>query len=312
MQSQGLWQTIEPSVGLLRFLIECKISGVPNDAESGGAVTASPEKLAKLQKQLVEKEKEVNEKLAKLQQEIDAVEGEISRVREAQATQQGSDGQIDQQLHDLEKSKAQKQAQRQRLIASTEERVNQKEEYRCKITNFRTGSVRETHRYYSVEEILAERPNVPELRIEPLQLHPNNYLRWALQVRTYLFARGVSYVLDESDDENVPGVYDNLYITLRDRDDALARFIISTALTEMQCGAYLRGEETAKQFWRAIKLDYKLRDGPDEEFVTPAQILARLKDDATERGGRGNEGRRGRGRGGRGNWRGCGRGSRRA
>ena len=96
----------------------------------------------------------------------------------------------------------------------------------------------------------------------------------------------MSYVLDESDEENVPGVYDNLHTTLRDRDDALARFIISTALTKPQCGAYVQGEETAKQFWRAIKLNYKPRDSPDEDSLTPAQFLAKLEEDAAERGKR--------------------------
>lgn len=93
----------------------------------------------------------------------------------------------------------------------------------------------------------------------------------------YLLARGVSYVLNETDDENVPGTYDGMNTTLRDRDDALARYIISTALTESQC-VYVRHKETAKEYWRAIKLAYGPSDCSAEDFMTDGQLIARLRE----------------------------------
>lgn len=59
-------------------------------------------------------------------------------------------------------------------------------------------------------------------------------------------------MLNETDEENTSGTYDNLNTTLRDRDDARARYIISTALTESQ-SVYIRDKETAKEFRIAVQ-----------------------------------------------------------
>lgn len=42
-------------------------------------------------------------------------------------------------------------------------------------------------------------------------------------------------MLDELDNDNIPGIYDSLNTTQRDHDDALARYIITTALMKDQC-----------------------------------------------------------------------------
>jgi len=132
-------------------------------------------------------------------------------------------------------------------------------------------------RGYTIGEVLESRPKVPELRIQFLGSYPNNYASWAEQVRMYLFARGVSYVLNETDEENIPGTYDSLNTTLRDRDDALARYIISTALTKSQ-SVYIRDKETAKGFWIAIKLAYGPSDESAEDFMTDSQLITRLRE----------------------------------
>lgn len=84
-------------------------------------------------------------------------------------------------------------------------------------------------------------------------------------------------MLNETDVENTPGTYDSLNTTLRDRGDALARDIISTALTESQ-SVYIRNKDTAKEFWIAIKLAYGPSDGRAEDFMTDDQLIARLRE----------------------------------
>lgn len=55
-----------------------------------------------------------------------------------------------------------------------------------------------------------------------------------MTVRAYLALKSVLYVVDEAEEENVEGYYETPYSSLRDRDDATARFIISTALMPEQ------------------------------------------------------------------------------
>ncbi len=144
--------------------------------------------------------------------------------------------------------KAELQAQYGKLCKSTEQ--CRKVELRYSSKNIVTGV--ESTRGHTIDEVFKSRPEIPELRIHSLSSYPNSYASWAEQVRMYLFARGVSYVLNETDEENTSGTYDNLNTTLRDRDDARARYIISTALTESQ-SVYIRDKETAKEFRIAVQ-----------------------------------------------------------
>ena len=174
-------------------------------------------------------------------------------------------------IQDLVVSKTQKQKEHARLLQSTEKCV--KQQYLYKRQNLVTGDIPDMD--YTTEQILNSRPEIPELLIQSLEAYPrNNYITWAEQVGTYLFARGVFYVLEEADEMNLPGIYDSLNTTLRDRDDALARFILSTALTKEQCMALVPSAETAKQVWTAIRRSYGPRDGSSD--LTTQQILARL------------------------------------
>ena len=179
-----------------------------------------------------------------------------------------------------------KEAEHQRLLKSTEKCVEQ--DLRYIRQDLSTGAIENGK---TISQILDLRPDIPELRIQSLEWHLNNYLIWAEQVRMYLLARGVHYVLEESDEENIPGTYDSLNTTLRDHDDALARFILSTALTDTQC-VHIREAGTAKQSWAAIKKWYGPRDGSEEEYVTAAQLMEKLREDVN--GGNRNQRRNGR------------------
>ena len=86
----------------------------------------------------------------------------------------------------------------------------------------------------TVEQVLAVRSAVPQTRVRALSLSAINYATLAEQLHAYLIARGFAHVMNETDEENVAGIYDGLSTTSRDRDNALAEFIICTALMDCQ------------------------------------------------------------------------------
>ena len=232
-----------------------------------------------------------------MQKEIGQIDIDVLTARSGQAGASSERlSQLDTNLQTLETNKKLKQKEHQQLLKSTEKCI--KKEPRYKRQDPLTEAMDDPDIDYSISEVLNQRPDIPQLHIQSLELYPNNYLTWAEQVRMYLLARGVLYVLDESDEENEPGIYDSLNTTLRDRDDALARFIITTALTKLQC-VHVCDKATAKQYWTAVKSRYGPRDGTDEKYVTPAQLMAKLDEDVKlnedENSGK-VKGRRGKGR----------------
>jgi hypothetical protein len=164
-------------------------------------------------------------------------------------------GYLNDQSQKLSAKKAQLQARYDRLSKSTEQ--CRKVELRYNPKNIVIG-VESTRGRRGLQS----RPEIPEFRILSRNSYPSNYASWAKQVRMYLFARGVSYVLNETDEENIPSTYDSLNTTLGDRDDALARYVISTALTESQ-NIPIRDKKNAKEFWFAFKLAY----GPSDAVL---------------------------------------------
>ncbi|KAG7009764.1 hypothetical protein G7Y79_00001g000360 [Physcia stellaris] len=280
LQSQDLWKQIEPSVGLLKYLIDL-FELVPEVYQGSFGTEGKESRAAKLdsfRKQLEEKEAEVHSRLASVQKDIEQIDKDILAARDTQA--EGSSerpSQSDTKRQTLETKKKLKHIEHQQLSKSTEKCV--KQELRYKRKDLLTGAIPDPEIDYSISEVLNQRPYVSELRIQSLESHPNNYLTWAVQVRMYLLARGVLYVLEESDEENLPGIYDSLNTTLRDRDDALARFIISTALTRLQC-VHVYDKSTAKQYWTAVKFWYgPMRDDTVEKYVTPTQLMAKMDED---------------------------------
>ena len=276
LQSQDLWKQIEPSVGLLKYLIAL-FELVPEGAQGPSGTSGEGSRVAKLdglKEQLEKKEAEIHSKLSSLQEDIKQIDKDIlvAQIGQAGASSERL-SQLDTNLQTLETNKKLKQKEHQQLFDSTEKCV--KQEPRYKRQNPLTGAIPDPDIDYSIDEVLTQRPDIPQLRIQSLELYPNNYLTWAEQVRMYLLARGVLYVLNESDEENVPGIYDT---TLRDRDDALARFIITTALTKLQC-VHVCDKTTAKQYWTAVKSRYGPTDGTDERYVTPTQLMAKLDED---------------------------------
>ena len=241
------------------------------------------------------KEKEVLEELAKLQAELDETDSLISETSQLQGAHGSTNNEQEtvqeNKLRGLERAKAQKQLHHQRLSESTEKA--QKQEYHYKKIDPFTGAQVDC----AIDQILESRLEVPQLRIPSLESR-DDYVKWAEAVRSYLYVRGVMHVLNETEEENVPGMYGGRKATLRDRDDALARFIISTALTETQC-VHVRYKETAEQYWAAFKQSYGPRDGSGERYITEAEVHARLMARPTEAEtmGRRPRPRRGRGRG---------------
>lgn len=299
LQSQDLWKQIDPSAGLLKYLIGL-FDLVPEGYQGSFGTEGEGSRAAELdsfREQLEKKEAEVHSTLASVQKDIEQIDKDILAARSIQA--EGSSerlSQLDAKRRTLETNKKIKQIEHQQLCKSTEKCV--KIEPRYKQKDPLTGAIPDPDIDYSISEVLNQRPYVPQLRIQSLEHHPNNYLTWAEQVRMYLLARGVLYVLEESDEENVPGIYDSLNTSLRDRDDALARFIISTALTQLQC-VHVCDKPTAKQYWTAVKSWYGPRDGTDEKYVTATQLLAKLTEDVrfnVDENGRKVTRRRGKGR----------------
>ncbi len=107
------------------------------------------------------------------------------------------------------------------------------------------------------ERTIAARHNsFPEMRVVPLTRPPlSNYRTWATELMFWLVGEGVWYVIDERDEENEEGCYDTPYTNLRDRDDATARYLISTALKPDQM-RFVMHEKTAKKAWERVKRVY--------------------------------------------------------
>ncbi len=67
-------------------------------------------------------------------------------------------------------------------------------------------------------------------------------------------------MIEELDEEYVDGRYDAPYISLRDRDDATAKSIISTVLTKGQLSTAIhrvKHKGTAKQMWMVVKNNFE-------------------------------------------------------
>ena len=104
--------------------------------------------------------------------------------------------------------------------------------------------------------IAARRDYVGDWHVEPLRTYPSsNYDTWAKDLKCYLRLSHVWYVIVEPDEENCAGSYETPYTNLRDRDDATARYIISTALKPDQMWLIMK-ETTAKKAWMRISERY--------------------------------------------------------
>ena len=109
------------------------------------------------------------------------------------------------------------------------------------------------------DQVIASRPDIESVRIPSLSRYrKNNYNSWAHLLRCCMMEKEIWYVIKESDEENEEGHYTTPHTTLRDRDDASARFIISTALTPDQLAFFIY-EHTAKKMWTQVQHWYGTR-----------------------------------------------------
>lgn len=129
LKSDDLWWTIEPSVGLLKYLIDVHTVG----RAPGGDEREHSAKLNNFRTQLAEQEEKVNKELATIRGDIDQVEEALSTASKDGA----KDGNLNEPSQKLGTKKAQLQARYGRLYKSTEKCSKVEQRYRSQ--NIVTG-----------------------------------------------------------------------------------------------------------------------------------------------------------------------------